>query len=1635
MPIQTNMRSFYGTLLPHYFIGMPLIKKLKAIGFTIKSLLLVTVFSLFIATTTFSQNAIVTENALPGNPASEWNIVGNADPSIQGFAANLSVNKGETVSFKIKTDASSYSINIYRIGYYQGTGARFVKKIDINQAQQQPADLYDAQTGKTDCSNWAVSASWAVPVSSVSGVYMAKLIRANGGSNHIIFIVRDDNGTSDLLFKTADATWQAYNNYGGNSFYKGTLYGSGTSIPVSGFSHAPKVSYSRPFNNRNGSRDWFTDAEFPMIRFLEKNGFNVSYTTCENMAKDPIAILPSKRKVLISVGHDEYWSAAERAKFENARNAGVHLAFFSGNEVYWKTRWEDDYKTLVCYKEGKAGELFCSAKCDPVENVWTGLWRSGCEYSLADGCKPENALTGQMSWDEAAKPMEVPADYKALRFWRNTSIASLMGGQTAKLSESTIGFEFDSEQSPETLPKGRMTMSRTDVNGKTHKLSLYKHSSGAWVFGAGTIQWSWGLDEVHTIGNGNPALNYVADLRMQQATVNLFADMSVQPGTIQTDLVAATSSSDNIPPISVITTPSNFTFNIGSQSTIKGTASDLGGAVGVVEVSIDGGLTWKAAEGTANWNYTWTPLVPGSLNVKVRSFDDSGNEEAIAITITLNVRPLPARAECPCSVFSPANRPASIQNDRLSLETGMKFQASRNGFISGIKFYKSTTGSSNFSGHLWSRTGTLLASVDFTPTTAVGWQEVALPTPVSITAGISYVVSVWSASGDYTFTRPYFNNGSISNGPLTALGNLVDGPNGVYIYSNTPAFPNNSYLPTNYWIDPVFKDPEMQFLPYVIKNPTPVNTCIGSTVSFSAEALGQPAPSIQWQQSIDNSIWTDIPNAQTGILSFSALDLDNGKFYRAVFTNLMGTVYSEPAPLKVGNIKASIISQINTSCQGSDGSLTLNATGGFEPYYFSLNNVDFRPTPQFDNLSEGFYNFNIKDLNGCAAALSGVQILTKPALSIGLLSKTNVSCKGNDGALVVNASGGTPTYTYSINSGAFQSSNSFASLTPGVYTVTVKDSKGCTSTSSGIEIAQIEPLQVLLSVKTDATCNIDDGTIAVTATGGIAPYTYSKDGVNFQSSSIFNNLAPGAYNITVKDAMSCLANLSGVLILANNILSLTLTGKIDATCGLNDGKITVTGSCGVTPYKYVLNTGINQNTGTFSNLAAGTYNVTIIDAKSNTAVVSGVVVSEIKTLALTASKIVNTTCSNNDGSVTLTAIGGNSPYQYKLDAGTYKTGNTFFGLSTGTYKFTVKDNNGCTTNIAVEVSSAPTDLTILVTEIMDASCAGGDGYIKVNATGGAGGYVYNIKGGVYGTSRTFRNLKDSIYAVSVKDSKGCITSLGGVEVKRTSFIASLAGVTGISCKGNDGLISINTVGGSSPYLYSLNGGKYDNANRVLENLLPGTYYVAVKDDLDCISVVRDIVVANAPALSGTSSKTNACKNINNGTITTTVIGGIPPYQFSLSGAGYKTSNVFSNLAPGTYYVRVKDAKGCLFTVLNITITRLTTTCSGRGYEGYVTNTVKTNEVVVDKVREASAKMSIFPNPSSGSFKLGIHHLKGCKANVIIVDALGKEIYKVQTTITSNFEMLPINLDRIHKGVYFIKLSTTKFSSTEKLVIY
>lgn len=750
---------------------------------------------------------VACENTKTGSPSSEWAISGAGSSSIQGFATDMSVNVGQTVGFKVDTTATSYRLDIYRMGYYAGLGARKIATVNsatIN--SDQPNCMNDTSTGLIDCGNWSQTASWAVPVDAVSGIYFAKVVSSQG-SSHIFFIVRDDSSTSNLLFQSSDTTWQAYNDYGGNSLYVGSPAG-----------RAYKVSYNRPFNDAATSdHDFVWNAEYPAVRFLEANGYDISYTT--GIDSERRGNLIKNHKAFLSVGHDEYWSGSQRANVEAARDAGVNLAFFSGNEVFWKTRWEKaisadatDYRTLVSYKETHA-----NAKIDPLgSTMWTGTWRDPRFSPPADGGRPENNLTGTIFYANCCTTdMIAEGSYSKLRFWRNTRVANLAANATTTLGSGILGYEWDESPDNGFRPAGMVFLSTTTQYASsylqdygstyapgtgTHHLTLYRAASGALVFGAGSIQWAWGLDNSHT-----PSSGASMDVAVKQATVNLLADMGAQPTTLQSGLVAAAITTDTTAPTSSISAPAaGSTVNVGQALTVTGTAADAGGQVAGVEVSVDNGASWHPATGTTSWSYTTVPTSSGTLTIRSRATDDSARTESPAAgrTVTVGTGSQPP-GTCPCSIWPATAVPAVLADpDNGQIEVGLKFRATQNGSISGIRFYKGAGNTGTHTGSLWISSGTKLATATFAAESASGWQQVNFAAPVAVTANTTYVASYYAPTGHYSVTDNYFST-PVTNGPLSALADGVDGVNGVYKYGAT-GFPSTGYAASNYWVDVVF---------------------------------------------------------------------------------------------------------------------------------------------------------------------------------------------------------------------------------------------------------------------------------------------------------------------------------------------------------------------------------------------------------------------------------------------------------------------------------------------------------------------------------------------------------------------------------------------------------------------------------------------------------------------------------------------------------------------------------------------------------------------------------------------------------------------------------------------------------------
>jgi hypothetical protein len=497
-------------------------------------------------------NAVVQENCYPGT--NNWRATAAgpfsaSDENIEGFATEQSVNAGGSFDIKVNTkDNVGYRIEIYRMGYYGGTHARLVSTIpNLVGVEQDSCQDGSGNTGLVDCSSWSTAATVTTSSSWPSGVYMMRLVRSdNGNDNNVIMVVRNDGSTSDVLYGVPTSTYQAYNNYGDKSLYDFNSFGSNT---VAGTPRAVKVSFDRPYAMTYfPDHNWFGTNDAASTAFLERNGYDVTYVASSDLHANGAQV--ANHKTFVSPTHDEYWSTEMRNGVTSARNAGTGLFWMGSNQVYWKIRFESSAftgasnRTEVSYKSTQSGAV------DPVSP--TGTWRDP-----AGANAPENALLGQMyigDNDQTSFRLGVSADQGKNRVWRHTDLSSLADGSSTQLGLSTIGWEWNDRVANGLEPANTQVWTSSAVTGElvqhngrdyqagasaTTSGTIYKAASGAYVVSTGTNNWWRGLEYDGT-GDGEP------NSAIQQATVNILADMRSKPTTPLSGLVVETGAAPTI---------------------------------------------------------------------------------------------------------------------------------------------------------------------------------------------------------------------------------------------------------------------------------------------------------------------------------------------------------------------------------------------------------------------------------------------------------------------------------------------------------------------------------------------------------------------------------------------------------------------------------------------------------------------------------------------------------------------------------------------------------------------------------------------------------------------------------------------------------------------------------------------------------------------------------------------------------------------------------------------------------------------------------------------------------------------------------------------------------------------------------
>ncbi len=443
-------------------------------------------------------NALARQTAASVDHAAQQDVW--TDTPIRGYASASSINHGETITFFVGTTYPSYALDVYRMGWYGGDGARLIARVESLPGQNQPVPAPDPDTGLLEL-HWQASYMLQTGADWPSGVYLIKLLATKDVTNYIPFVVRADGQTAQIVYQVPFATYQAYNNWGGKS-----LYDWASSDGVA----AVKVSFDRPYADWDGSGGFF-DGDYNMIRWLEKQGYDVTYIASQDLDAGTQTL--ARGKLFLSAFHDEYWTRAMRENLTAARDAGLSIAFFASDDIDWQVRFEPSSAgaprhIVVCYRKARLDPLY------PTNPALTTVhWY---ERPLNE---PTNALLGNMyageigaatgTWPEGGDWVVANADS-----WVYAGTGLQDGDRIPRL----VGYEYDRAFDNGAGPPGLLLLSDSAIGDNHANGTIYVAASGAIVFSAGTSYWPFELDD-------NDYRSYGADPRVQIMTANILNAM------------------------------------------------------------------------------------------------------------------------------------------------------------------------------------------------------------------------------------------------------------------------------------------------------------------------------------------------------------------------------------------------------------------------------------------------------------------------------------------------------------------------------------------------------------------------------------------------------------------------------------------------------------------------------------------------------------------------------------------------------------------------------------------------------------------------------------------------------------------------------------------------------------------------------------------------------------------------------------------------------------------------------------------------------------------------------------------------------------------------------------------------------
>lgn len=591
----------------------------------------------------------------------------------------------------------------------------------------------------------------------------------------------------------------------------------------------------------------------------------------------------------------------------------------------------------------------------------------------------------------------------------------------------------------------------------------------------------------------------------------------------------------------------------------------------------------------------------------------------------------------------------------------------------------------------------------------------------------------------------------------------------------------------------------------------------------------------------------------------------------------------------------------DASCYGgSDGAISISASGGQMPYTFSLNGI-VNATGAFTGLPAGAYQLQVLDDTGCPGTIQAI-VGQPDSLEAAPVAEA-VSCNGlADGTATLAISGGSGPFTFNWSNG--QSDSVATGLAAGLYSVAVQDANNCTF-SYEVEIVQPDSISLDVSVDSALCFNAANGSALVTASGGAGNFTYSFDpGVATGASpNQAVGLAAGQYGLSVTDENAC--QVSATFEVGEPEPLQVQAGTTDAGCyGApgGTGEALASGGSGAYQYFWIYETGDTlARTPEAMGLPAGDYTLWVVDG-NGCALTDAHTISQPDSLSVNAA-VQDASCAGvDDGSASLLALGGTPAYTFNWsDIGPGPAQRN--GLGSGSYQVSVTDENGCQAVLAFEVDS-PQALNLEFSSV-PTSCFGGvDGQASVVAQGGTGSYSYLWNDGQ--TTETATGLPAGTASVMVVDGNGCEAS-GVVAVDSPPVLeVELQGQDPACFGGTDGSITALPEGGAGGYSFNWSNGQ---SGSTATGFPAGAHTVLVTDSNGC-TVEGSVELGQPDALSSSiATEAASCNPTPDGSATVTVQGGTPSYSYNWSSGA--ASSTASALTLGEYYVTITDANGCI----------------------------------------------------------------------------------------------------------------------------